>query len=182
MGTRDPERGDGLGTKALPVRTWAKAESLRLQEDQSVVVTAINRGRMTVWVDSVGLCSGHDSSSQTMVVDRTDQGLGSGPTLPFRLHAGQSAHWAIPLRDAGSLCMAEDVSDFGCIHGHVTLSNGMTVTSEEGARIGQVREALMRMLHDEVRAAEIPDATSLGYSLTAVSGAVSTPGSPSSAK
>jgi hypothetical protein len=162
MGTQAPSPGGGVTASAVPARDWAKVETLRRQDDQHLFVMATNTGRAAVVVDSVGLCSGHDSATMVVVLDHGEQEAASGPTLPFRLHAGQSVRWAMPLSRAGGLCMADGVSDFGCIHGHLTLGNGSSMTTPEGARIGQVREVLTGMLHRDTVGDVLPDPTFVG--------------------
>jgi hypothetical protein len=145
MGTHGtgPE-GVGTMTSSLSVDSWAKHQRFRDQQDQHFFLTATNSGRAAIWVSEVGLCSSKVATSLNVVVDHEiEAGIGFGPGLPFKLDAGQTVRWAIPLRGAGLLLFPEgQLLDTECVHGQLTLGNGVILQTKEGVRVGQLRAAL----------------------------------------
>lgn len=143
MGTKGPgPDGVGVETVMISVKAWARFEAFRSRADQQFFLVATNAGRAAVWVDSIGLCSSTEFASMSVNRELGEKDVGFGPGLPFKLDAGQTVRWAMPLIHAGSLCSRDEVPDSECIHGRLTLGSGVTLDSKEGCRVGLIREAL----------------------------------------
>lgn len=142
MGAREVGKTleDGSATTTLTIRTWSSSPNLRMRSNQHFAVTATNSGRAAIWVDAIGVCSADSSVNYNMSIDSHSHAPGFGPTLPFKLDAGQTERWTIPISAARVL--ATSVAETDCIHGEITLGNGTVRRTKEGARVGLILEAM----------------------------------------
>lgn len=143
MGTKGPgPEGLGRFTFTVAAKAWARHESLRSKPDQHFFLTATNSGRAAIWVSQVGLCSAGGSVNMNVTTDASEGDAGFGPSLPFKLDAGQTAIWAIGLGSANTLWRLQPNADADCVHGELALGSGVSLRTKEGVRLSLVRETL----------------------------------------
>lgn len=143
MGTYgDGPDGFGKATFSISAKDWARVEPFRMRPDQHFFISARNTGRAAIWVDRVGLIAGNSVTTMNVVTSADEPDPGFGPGLPYKLEAGQTVRWALPLSHIPRQYEAPPLPDTDCVHGYISLGDGKELTTPEGARIGLLRKAI----------------------------------------
>lgn len=120
----------------LTIKQWSERQDLRHQPEQHLFVTAVNKGRSGVWINSVGYSTG---AGRPTVSVHTGHPM---PNMPTLLEAGQTQVLRVP---TALVSMVARIDSFGaedtdCVHAVISLGTGQTIRTKEGVRIGQTED------------------------------------------